>query len=154
MKKLILFFSIVLIAFAVEAQRTALMPSNNTFYSNRIVTADSIKNTGVKTWILETARHQPFTYDVQMKIDTVTTPAASSGVSIQLVGKKFANDEWTNVGSAVVWKSLVAYEVGADTTITWSGTTTVRYRYLALVVTGAGTHTMRPSIVQWKLWQD
>jgi hypothetical protein len=154
MKKLILFFSIVLIAFAGEAQRTALMPSNNTFYSNRIVTADSIKNAGVKTWILETARHQPFTYDVQMKIDTVTTPAASSGVSIQLVGKKFANDAWSNVGSAVVWKSLVAHTVGKDTTITWSGTTTVRYRYLGLVVTGAGTHAMRPSIVQWKLWQD
>ena len=143
-----------MVAFVANAQRIALMPNNITYYSNSIATADSIKNTGVKTWILEAGRHMPFTYDIQMTIDTVTTPSASSGVSIQLVGKKFEGDSWTNIGSAVVWKSLVAHEVGADTTINWAATNVVRYRYLGLVITGAGTHSMRPSALQWKIWQD
>lgn len=154
MKKLIIFLVFGLLAFGAMAQRVYQLPANQTYVNSVIATADSIKNTGVKTWYLETARHMPYTYDVRLKIDTVTTPAASSGVSIQLVGKKFVTDDWSNIGSAVVWKSLVTHEVGADTTITWSATTAVRWRYIGLTLTGAGTHAMRPGKLEWKVWEE
>ena len=154
MKKLILVLFIGIMAMAVNAQFLVQMGNNQTFLNNRITTADSVKNTGVKTYTLESARHIPYTYDIQLKVDTITTPAASSGVSIQLVGKKFEADAWSNIGSAVVWKSLVAHTVGADTTITWSATSAVRWRYVGVVLTGAGTHQTKVSRLAWKLWNE
>jgi hypothetical protein len=154
MKKLILVLVIGLMAMAVNAQFYTKIGVKETFNTNRITTADSVKNTGVKTYVLEVGRHNPYTYDIQIKLDTITTPAASSGVSVQLVGKKFEDDAWSNIGSAVVWKSLITHEVGADTTINWNATTAVRWRYVGVKLTGAGTHQTKIRQLNWKLWNE
>lgn len=153
MKKIIAILFLIFSVGFLAAQPYVVMPSNQTFLTNRIETSDSVKNTGVKTYVLEAGRHGAYTYDIQLKLDTLITPSASSGVSVQLVGKKFENDSWSNIGSAVVWKSLVAHTVGADTTITWSATDVVRWRFVGVKLTGAGTHQTKISRLSWKLWQ-
>ncbi len=153
MKKIVVLFVIMMLAVAAFAQRAIMMPPNSTFVANRIEAADTVSGTAVKTYVLETTRNKPFTYDIQVKLDSLSVPAANSGVSVQLMGKKFENDAWSNVGSAVVWSSLAVYERGADTTFTISETTAVRWRYLAVKVTGEGTQKTKVSRVVWKFWE-
>jgi hypothetical protein len=153
MKKIVILFLIMMMAVVAFAQRAIIMPPNATFVSNRIAADDTVSGTAVKTYVLETTRNKPFTYDIQLRLDSLSVPAVNSGVSVQLMGKKFETDSWTNVGSAVVWKSLGIYERKSDTTFTISETTAVRWRYLAVKVTGAGTQKTKVSRVAWKFWE-
>jgi hypothetical protein len=154
MKKFVFLMLFAFFAGGLAAQPYITLAPSKTFADNRITSADIVTNTEVLTYTLETGRHVPYTYDIQMKVDTVTTPGTNSGVSVQLIGKKFENDSWTNIGAAVVWKSLAVHAVGADTTINWNVTSAVRWRYVGVKLTGAGTHDMQVTRLSWKLWEE
>jgi len=88
--------------------------------------ADTVSGTSSATYALEINKQHPTTQDVLLTLDSIDAPA----VSVQLKGKKFSENDYSNIGSAVEWAGT-----SADTTITISNATANRYRYIGLTVT-------------------
>lgn len=148
MKKVFILIFMVFLAVVAFGQRTAQMPSNRTYLDTRIASTDVVTNAAAVTFTLVAERHMPYTYDVRIKLDSIKTP----NVSVQLKGKKFADDAWTNIGSPVVWALSTGTQ--PDTTFTISATTAVRWRYLGVTATGTGTQGVGFNSLEWKLWEE
>lgn len=129
MKKLIFILILLVGAFtAPDAQnKTGRIDTGKSFTDNfRFTAADTIAAGRTSyTIIVEAPQHYPATQDLEIKLDSISTPAAS----LQLTGSKFGT-AYVNVGSAIVWNGT-----SADTTIVISNATANRYRYYKLTVT-------------------
>ncbi len=127
MKRLILIITVLFMSAVAMAQGgTAGLNVENTFYQWTLSDADTVSGTSAATYALEINKQHPTTQDVLLTLDSIDAPA----VSIQLKGKKFAENDYSNIGSAVEWAGT-----SEDTTITISNATANRYRYIGLTVT-------------------
>lgn len=148
MKKLILLFVVLAFAVSANAQRTGKLSTSQSIWNPTIVAADTLHTTGAITFVLDINRDVPTTQDIYVRLDSLR--AVTPGVSAQMKGKKFAEQAaYTNIGSPIVWYG------SADTAFVMSNDTAVRYRYIALTLTGTASNTAADILdVQFKIWKE
>lgn len=148
MKKLILLFVVLAFAVSVNAQRTGKLGTNQSIWNPTIIAADTIHTTGAITFVLDINRDVPTTQDIYVRLDSLRK--VTPGVSAQMKGKKFSEQAaYTNIGPSVVWHGLT------DTAFVLSNDSAVRYRHIALTLTGTASNTAADILdVQFKIWKE
>ena len=145
MKKLVLVLIFGLFVFGAMAQRSYTLPENETYWPVSLTAADTITGNAAVSWTLAVNKHNKLTQSVYVKLDSIS----SSNVSVQLKGKAFAGEAYSNIGSAVTFKGTQA-----DTAFVIANTTANRYRYLQITVTGTGTQKTKVNTLQFKVWNE
>ena len=145
MKKLILVLVLGLFVFGAMAQRSYTLPENETFWPVALTAADTITDDAAVSWTLAVNKHNKLTQSVYVALDSLN----AANVSVQLKGKAFAGEAYTNIGTAVKFAGTQA-----DTSFVIANTTANRYRYLQLTVTGTGTQKTQVSALQFKVWNE
>lgn len=150
MKKLIVFFAIMLFGAVAFGQRSISLSPEVTYGSHMLPATETITGVGSFTYEVFANKHVKTTQDLKIVLDSLKTPRAS----VQLKGKKFASDAYTNIGTATAWKGT-----SSDTSIIVSNTSANRYRYYAVTVTsdttGVGaTAKLGVRSLEWKLWLE
>lgn len=146
MKKLILFYSLLLIGFGVNAEkvsrymRTVSIPKGQSFVSiGTNVTDDRVSTDSTKYIIINCSQDYPQQQDV---VVNMTAISGSPSVAVTLQGKKFDSDSWTEVISVQTWTS---------TAIHLTSTLPTRYRTYAIKFV-CSTAPAWPSTCQFKSW--
>lgn len=150
MKKLIFIFVLMFLAAVGYSQRYVTLTPEATYGSVTLPATETITGVGAFTYELFANKHVKSTQDLKISLDSLKTPRAS----VQMKGKKFASDAYTNIGDAVAWKGT-----SSDTAIVISNSTANRYRYYAVTVTadttGVGaTAKFGVSALEWKIWLE
>lgn len=145
MKKVVLVLILGIFVFGAMAQRSYTLPENETFWPVSLTAADTVTNTAAVSWTLAVNKHNKLTQSVYVTLDSLN----ASNVSVQLKGKAFAGEAYTNIGTAVKFAGTQA-----DTSFVIANTTANRYRYLQLTVTGTGTQKTQVSALQFKVWNE
>jgi hypothetical protein len=146
MKKLFLILFISVMGISVMAQRSHLASVDETYWNVSLTAADTVSGTDAETWVYIINKHQPTTQSVTVTLDSLSAP----GSSVQLKGKIFSGENYSNIGSAVTWSGT-----SSDTTFTISNSTANRYRYIALTVTGVGaSQKHQVTNLEFKLWKE
>lgn len=145
MKKVVLALILGLFVFGAMAQRSYTLPENETFWPVALTAADTITNAAAVSWTLAVNKHNKLTQSVYVTLDSLN----ASNVSVQLKGKAFAGESYSNIGTAVTFKGTQA-----DTSFVIANTTANRYRYLQLTVTGTGTQKTQVTALQFKVWNE
>ncbi len=130
MRKLIIILGMMLIAFASTAQRNinkTVTVSNYAYLYNTDITLrgnDTILNYAIN---FQTANK--YHYEIAIALDSI---ASTSSASVQLQGKIWDTDSYSNIGSAIAWAGT-----STDTVIKFSEQSTLQTnQYLRLVIDG------------------
>jgi hypothetical protein len=149
MKKLL--FLAILIAFVAckaDAQTTKAKTLNNTQYVFEDATDYSLSTSGdsVLTYTFLANKADDLFYDIQVKLDSVS---GTPDYDVDLKGKVFANDSWTDLETDVTWDGT-----SSDTTILFQEHSTAEFhRYFQLQINGqASTGAAIVDRVEVKFW--
>lgn len=144
MKKLIVILVFVALATAGYSQhvvnRDVVAPNYADLYNKDI----SLLGTDtLLTYSINFKTIDKFYYDGVIGFKSV---AVTKGASVQLKGKLWDSDDYSNIGTAVVWKGTTA-----DTTIAFTQHTTLqKYQYLQYVIDGDSATV---DFVKTRIWK-
>lgn len=92
-------------------------------------------------------KNNPLTQDAYISLDSVS---GSPQIAVILQGKKFADEDYSNIGSATTWHGS-----SSDTTFILSNATANRYRYIRIKFDATATAQMSLiNDVQLKIWNE
>jgi len=149
MKHFLFLISLILCVTAVSAQDKAVtLSQTKTFHSFAMGAADTITNNDqLYHFEVNANSHLKQTQDWLISLDSIS---GSPNVAVLLQGKKFEDESWTNIGTAVTWKGT-----SSDTTIIISNTTANRYRFYKLGLDATATaQKSRITKCEFKVWLE
>jgi len=149
MKKILILLVVVsFVACKAKGQtvKTKALNYQQWFYGDDSDYSLSTSGDSVLTYTITLNKATDVLYDVQIVLDSVS---GTPDYDIDLKGKVFENDAWSDLETDVEWDGA-----SADTTILFQEhSTAVFYRYLQLQVNGqAGTGAAALSKTEFKIW--
>lgn len=142
MKKILLFGLLLVFAIGLQAQdKTAKFKRTFTYASLSFDSADTINASETYDIQIETNKSKPLTQSMRIKLDSI---AGTPTCDVELYGKEFSSDSWTQVGSTVAWTGTTS-----DTTIHILNTTANRYRFYRTLVTSDATE-QTTQVSEWE----
>jgi ureidoglycolate hydrolase len=144
MKKIFLFFAILIAAISLQAQNfNSVLNDNITYRYNDVSTVVSDTSTYEVVW--EIRSHYPFTYSVGFDIDSV---AGTSGKdTLYIDGRIDSEDSWTSLGSVIPTANSELMRLTNDTSA-------VRYRQLRALYTKTDTSNISVDYHWLKIWRE
>jgi len=145
MKKIIYLLLISVIAIGLQAQdKTPSIRGGQTYVDISFDASDTINES--ETYYIELTNKQEFAqmYDVWVDLDSVS---GAPNVTTTIYGKKFTNDTYVSIGTAVTWAGTV------DTMFNYPIETAQRYRFIKIeFVADATDQQSLISDVRVKAW--
>ncbi len=135
-------------AAAQTADRNLYLNNDATYGRLGLTVADTISNFDqIYIVDIQGKHNERALQDFNIKLEEAS---GSPEVSVQLLGKKFSGDSYTNIGDAVVWKGTTA-----DTTIKISNTAVNGYRFYRVYMDAtAVAQNSLITIFEGKLWLE
>jgi hypothetical protein len=131
MKKIILIFTLALVAFAAYSTPTASLTMKTTMSLN-VATDYTLTSTTADTILIYAPKNYWTTQSYAIELDS--TSGNHTSVATSLYGRISTSDSWTQIGSTITW-------VGSDADTSFSITSTApnNYKYFMIRIVGVGT---------------
>lgn len=143
MKKILILFVFLIAAIGLQAQTGTFDLGSGTMFT--VGTDYTITGTTAIWFQFNAYKNYPLTQDFEVTLTKGT--GTVTNVAVTLYGRKFAGDDWTQIGTALASGTITTTYTG-----TISNTLVNRYRQFKVLYQGTGTGTTTISTQIFKIW--